>query len=239
MNTCQYGCSTHCQTTSSSERSNACCKYSSPAIRRGHVAGRPLRDTKLGGVHQVDLFALRLPEENSLRHRCPPSSLCENRRKRVPVLTLGGSPCKQNQPSADLRRLDVRRVKVQTNAASIRPAPLTIAPAPIALSELTSRGPSPFVNACPRARAMSGTARSRHPQTSHPERKCNSSATVDEGRRTARQAAQQQDRLIQAQSVPSRCLCRRWQPATSDRSDRSLGWQPAGDERSTKLRFLT
>ncbi|KVD76697.1 hypothetical protein WI88_24730 [Burkholderia ubonensis] len=38
VNTCQYGFSSHCQTTSSSDRSNACCKYSSPAIRRGEVA---------------------------------------------------------------------------------------------------------------------------------------------------------------------------------------------------------
>jgi hypothetical protein len=47
VNTCQYGFSSHCQTTSSSDKSKACCKYSSPPIRRGDVAGRPRDDTKL------------------------------------------------------------------------------------------------------------------------------------------------------------------------------------------------
>src|SRR5690606_32373183 len=41
VNTCQYGFSTQPHTTSSSERSNACCRYSKPAINRGDVAGRP------------------------------------------------------------------------------------------------------------------------------------------------------------------------------------------------------
>lgn len=47
VNTCQYGFSSHCQTTSSSDRSNACRKYSSPATKRGDVAGRPRCDSKL------------------------------------------------------------------------------------------------------------------------------------------------------------------------------------------------
>ena len=42
----QYGFPSHCQTTSSSEKSQACCKYSRPTIKRGDVAGRPRRNTK-------------------------------------------------------------------------------------------------------------------------------------------------------------------------------------------------
>src|SRR5690606_36100592 len=46
VKTCQYGFSTQPHTTSSSERSNACCRYSRPAINRGEVAGRPRPDVK-------------------------------------------------------------------------------------------------------------------------------------------------------------------------------------------------
>ena len=42
VNTCQYGFSSHCQTTSSSDRSKACCKYSNQTRRARRPA--PQRD---------------------------------------------------------------------------------------------------------------------------------------------------------------------------------------------------